>query len=201
MPTTPNHGIWTPSSSDIYAITEDLAATAQTIEEALNDVSSQVRYFSGTSSSRLNFSSEARPGDTWQDTDGKQFKYTWLGGEWKPNRITQVMPFLEPFSAYNPETQGAGVVFEFFEGVVSFSGAASVADSTNISLSNPICNLPEWGRPTLTQTMGIQQGSGDSIWSLSVRTDFTLAGVRYRPYSSSSRIWLPFSGTYTLSDF
>lgn len=198
MALTSPDNIFSPDRSKAYALTNDLSQLTGTVQSALTRRANQ---YIGTSAER-EASSNMPNGVHWQDTDGKQFKYTWLGGEWKPNRITQVMPFLEPFSAYNPETQGAGVVFEFSEGVVSFSGAASVGDSANISNSNPICNLPEWGRPTFTQAMGVQQGSGDSIWSLNVlHTDFTLAGVRYRPYSSSSRIWLPFSGTYTLFDF
>lgn len=75
---TTSDGIWTPDSTDQYALTTDLAATGSSMQTALNVRAGRV----GSTSSRNNFTSQGRNGVTWWDTN-QDALYVLVGGAWR----------------------------------------------------------------------------------------------------------------------
>lgn len=67
MATTSPDNIWTPDAGDAYALTTDLAAMADTVQDALTDLRGDNRYFQGTNANRLLHTAVA--GDIWYATD------------------------------------------------------------------------------------------------------------------------------------
>lgn len=76
MATTSPDNIWTADNSDEYDLAVDLAATATSIQTALEK---RANSYKGTSAQRVAFQSTARVGDLWQDTNGSQELYVWTG--------------------------------------------------------------------------------------------------------------------------
>lgn len=79
MATTSPDNIWTPDSGDDYALTVDLAATADTVQDALTSIRGENGTRKGTTTQRN--AATAVTGDYWSDTtDGFLYKRT--GSTW-----------------------------------------------------------------------------------------------------------------------
>lgn len=83
MPTTPR-GIWTPDSTDDYDLVVDLAATANSIDGALDNLSESSNVRVGTAAQRASFLASAPVGSLWQDTDGIRMIWRKDGSAWVP---------------------------------------------------------------------------------------------------------------------
>lgn len=94
MVTTSPDNIWTPDAGDDYALTTDLAATADTIQDALNGFTGR----KGTTTQMNAFA--ATNGDTWQNTTNGQ-PYRRIGGVWvsQDTGWISVTSFQNSFSA------------------------------------------------------------------------------------------------------
>lgn len=79
MATTTPDDIWTPDAGDNYALTTDLAATANTIQDALTSIRTTNGSRKGTTTERN--SATAVNGDYWSDTT-TGFLYRYNGTKW-----------------------------------------------------------------------------------------------------------------------
>ena len=79
MLTTPDN-IWTPDQGDDFALTTDLAATAESIQLALNR---RANAYTGTTSQRV-AAQDLPVGSTWTDTDGSFGTWVMRGSGWGP---------------------------------------------------------------------------------------------------------------------
>lgn len=90
MPLTSTWNIWTPDDADNYDFIVDSAATAQTVDDALTQVETDLaatlgagaNFYTGTASQRAAFLPTAAEGDTWHDTDGTRLTYEKRGAAW-----------------------------------------------------------------------------------------------------------------------
>ena len=200
MASTSPDNIFSPDKGQQWNLTSDWQQTAESVQAALNKVRNEItpgaRAFSGSSADRMDFLPLAQEGDSWQDTEGGWVRYVKRNGSWEASMYA-VVPFLSPFSAYS-EAWGSGVLVTRQGDTVTVQGAASVSDSSNISSSNPFFEVPSWAIPSRAASLGLNQGSGESVWYLQISADGRAHGERYRPSSTSTNIWLPFSGTYSV---
>lgn len=81
MATTSPDNLWTPDAGDDYALVTDLAATADTVQDAITALRGNVRYIVGTNAARL--ASTPTEGTRWRTTDtDRDWFYngtSWLG--------------------------------------------------------------------------------------------------------------------------
>jgi hypothetical protein len=83
MATTSPDNLWTPDTGDDFALTVDLAAFADTVQDALTDIRTEIQYTSGTDAARITAAATASIGDRWVTTDTtpkQEFFYT--GSAW-----------------------------------------------------------------------------------------------------------------------
>lgn len=120
-------------------------------------------------------------------------------GQPLPEHSTTV-PFLSPFYTYS-SAQESGVLFERYGNLIQVQGVAGVSNSSNINSSTPMAYAPDWAIPSTATGWSIQQGSGDAVWLVSVQANGMVRGERYRPSSTSSNIWLPFSFSYSITNW
>lgn len=78
MAVTNPDNIWTPDSGDNYALTTDLAATADTVQDALTE---KAQYGAGTTAQRTAALSRFRDGAIWYDTDTNS-EWRRVSGAW-----------------------------------------------------------------------------------------------------------------------
>lgn len=203
MASTSPDNIFSPNGGQLWNLTSDWQQTAESVQTALNKVRDEItpgaRAFSGSSAERMDFLPLAQEGDSWQDTEGGWARYVKRNGSWEASMYA-VVPFLNPFSAYSA-VWGPGALVSRQGDIVTVQGAASVSDSINLSASNPFFNVPSWATPSYPVSLGIKQGSGEAIWNFQITADGSVYGERYRPSSTSSNIWLPFSGTYSVASW
>lgn len=76
---TTSDGIWTPDSVDTFALVNDLAAMAASIQAALNK---RANHYTGTTTERTAFTSSAPEGTFWTDTNGSKITWTLQGSSW-----------------------------------------------------------------------------------------------------------------------
>lgn len=89
MPLTSNWNIWTPDDADNYDFIVDSAATAQTVDDALTQVETDLaatlgagaNLYVGTAAERAAFT-PAPEGALWQDTDSTTRLWQGVGGAW-----------------------------------------------------------------------------------------------------------------------
>lgn len=82
MATTSPDNIWTPDSGDDYALTVDLAATADSVQSALNNVRQFTAYKVGTNAQRLALTGTSLfEGLKFRTTDTKA-EWLYTGGAW-----------------------------------------------------------------------------------------------------------------------
>lgn len=85
MATTSPDNIWTPDSGDNYALTTDLAAMADTVQDALSDIRDDSAAFIGTNAQRTALTAPAlREGITWYATD-TNIRWFYDGANWITN--------------------------------------------------------------------------------------------------------------------
>lgn len=82
MPTTSPSNIWYPDGSGLYNYVADLGALAESIQRALDN---QANAFSGLDSDRIAYTTEARNGALWSNTDGDKKVYQFRNGRWYPD--------------------------------------------------------------------------------------------------------------------
>lgn len=83
MATTTPDNIWTPDAGDNYALTTDLAATADTVQDALNDLRANGQYRSITNAARLALSGADLFEGLWVWTTDTQVLWRYTSGAWK----------------------------------------------------------------------------------------------------------------------
>lgn len=84
MVTTSPDNIWTPDSTDDYALTADLATTASTVQSAISSVRNPTNRsipFYGPSAS-LGSVTGMKVGDTYQESDGALQSWVYNGSSW-----------------------------------------------------------------------------------------------------------------------
>lgn len=102
MATTSPDNIWTPDSGDDYALTVDLAAMADTIQDALNESKT---YRVGSNAQRLALSgADLFNGLRWHSTDTRE-DWIYSLGSWQPYPLRSTVP-LTNFSANWSATPG-----------------------------------------------------------------------------------------------
>lgn len=113
MAVTSPDNIWTPDAGDDYALTTDLAATADSVQDALNTVRGDNRAFSGLDADRPAAGVEGR---TWYSTDTNR---SWFdnGTNWVSN--DQGLYLIHPTS-----TIASGVTIGA-DGTVTFTSATA----------------------------------------------------------------------------
>ena len=122
MATTVPDGIWTPDDSTAYNLPVDLAAMADTVQSALNNVrTSGNQQFYGPAAGRTALTG-VKPGDTYQETDAG--KLTWrqnTAGLWRVFNTNGPVG-LTLTSGWTPLTPA---IFEVRGGVIFFNGRLS----------------------------------------------------------------------------
>lgn len=73
-------GIVTPDGDDNYALIQDLAAMAETIQQVINQ---RANARSGTQLERQEFSADAPEGTLWKDTNGERILWIKHGSSWE----------------------------------------------------------------------------------------------------------------------
>lgn len=137
MATTSPNNIWTPDSGDDYALTVDLAAMADTVQDAITNNKTT---FEGLDSSRpANGTPGLVSGMTWYSTDTDTL-WRYLGGTW---RI-----WIQPSRPYTPTvsglTLGNGTMTARASRLgtrVSFS-IGVIAGTTTVATNNVTLGLP-----------------------------------------------------------
>ena len=93
MATTTPDNIYSPDAGQQYALTQDLLAMADSVQNALTTraLTASVRTYVGTRAERLAFT--ARDGDIWQETDNPGFTFVFRGSSWTTTPATVVARF------------------------------------------------------------------------------------------------------------
>lgn len=81
MPTTSPSNIVYPDGASNYNYLADLAALAQSVQNALDK---QGNMFHGTDSERIAYTTEAKNGTLWSNSDGDMMTYQFRAGKWYP---------------------------------------------------------------------------------------------------------------------
>ena len=77
---TTSDGIWTPDSVDTFALVNDLAAMAASIQAALNK---RANHYTGTTTQRTAVTTSAPEGTLWSDTNGEKILWIKQGASWQ----------------------------------------------------------------------------------------------------------------------
>lgn len=85
MATTSPDNIWTPDAGDDYALTTDLAATADTVQDAITDLRTKTGYRADlTDAQRLALSGGSLFEGLWVRTTDTKIDWLYTGGAWVP---------------------------------------------------------------------------------------------------------------------
>lgn len=143
MATTSPDNLWSPDAGDEYDLTVDMAASMQSVQAALEKRANSYR---GTSGQRVAFSSQARVGDHWQDTNASQELYVWTG-VWTmlPRRNHRVFyqvagTYTETFPApATTPTASSDIIIKtgFWHGFTTFTLGNEYAQTINFSTAFP----------------------------------------------------------------
>lgn len=197
MATTSPDNIWTPNSDDQYALVQDLAANATSVQAAFDR---RANAYKGTTAQRQAFTT-APTGVLWQDTNGSQLLYVRKNNAWEtvvPSVAQATYTFASPFSAYGgsytdynrPRATRSGDWVEV-RGVAGISSSNSITGTDYRRLFTVGANF----RPAQTIVSPRMQGSGNASWNLRVDTAGVVEAGRYSS-SGDSNAWLPFQITY-----
>lgn len=195
MATTNPDNIWTPDSGDDYALTTDLAATADTIQDALTR---RANYFVGTTAELAGYAATAPEGSRAYDTTLDK-EYRLESGVWVEVPAPVLIPVALPDHTSAPAIEGqvstnttTNLTYVYLDGAwrvvnvnlpyVEFlkSSGQSVGEGTRItytgtgssvgswSQSGGIITVPNSGILNVSAKVGFSGGTGASYYRLIV---------------------------------
>lgn len=135
MATTSPDNIWTPDSGDDYALTVDLAAMADSVQDAVN---AHKTYRVGTNAERLALvAPELRDGIVFQTTDGSKLKWTYMNSSWvQLDRASETSGVFTAASGWTVSSQRAvqtnGMIYAYFS-LTRTGGTINVNDEGDIT--------------------------------------------------------------------
>lgn len=154
MATTNPDEIWTPDSGDDYALTTDLAATADTVQIALNKYKN---LFYGTNTERTNFTGPLRKEGVFWYVPSTGYMWQFLSGDWVNLGGYQPWTTLVAASGWTagtglnaPQVMKVGNTV-WYRGSL-YGGSAGTTATT----------LPEWARPSRTSRVWVGVSSGSA---------------------------------------
>lgn len=139
---TTKDGIWSPNVDDNFRPSSDLATMASTVQSALEK---RANSYTGTTSQRTAFTTDAPEGTLWSDTNGEKILWIKQGTGWQ-----RIWPIPDtgwvdlPASVLASGVTGS-VQVRVVGGMAMFRGLLTATFVGNTNL--PVINMPEPYRP------------------------------------------------------
>lgn len=184
MATTSPDDIWTPDAGDDYALTADLAAMADTIQDAISLLRAGLSYISGPDAVRQGIPSGSLfEGLHFWTTDTK-IEWIYTGGTW--TSFTTVAPTLDQDNwaatgGYTPTIYVDGVWRELYGAMTRNAGGALTG----------LLRIPAGHRPSVNWFIGAGVSSSGAAYELRINP---ATGILDIPYGGGST-----TGVYPLS--
>lgn len=160
MATTTPDNLWSPDGGDAYALTTDLAAMQDTVQEAFNEsVHSRNQQYYDIAATRTTITGMKR-GDTFQESDGDHILWVYDGTDWArtPGSFIRLIA-----SAQQTMTTGTQFISWAAPGV---GGSINQGGDTLFTVSGGVITIVKAGVYDISFAVLVQTGTGSNVSSL-----------------------------------